>query len=161
METFNSVVKPAFDDLEKEEWFEENSEKIDQLVSYLKRIWIGRVDRAPSFAIQSWNKYNQVLEDVCITNNVVESFNATWTYSLSRRPSLYEVIEGFKRKEAMSQTILREEFLVFGTNRTEQEKNRVTQRNARRQELKQLCSGYGEIERKEYMKFLLPFLSSS
>ena len=64
-------------------------------------------------------------------------------------------------KEAMSQTILREEFLVFGTNRTEQEKNRVTQRNARRQELKQLCSGYGEIERKEYMKFLLPFLSSS
>ena len=33
-------------------------------------------------------------------------------------------------EEAMSQAILREEFLVYGTNSTEQEKKRVTQRNA-------------------------------
>ena len=43
LETFESVVKPAFDDLEKEEWFKKKSEKINQLISYLTRTWIGKI----------------------------------------------------------------------------------------------------------------------
>ena len=66
----------------------------------------------------------QVINNLALTNNVVDSFNSSWADSLNRRPSFYEVIEAFKRKEAMSEIDLREELFNTGVNNVDITKTR-------------------------------------
>ena len=74
---FQDVVCPVFDDLQFEEWYDDNYfNKIGQFLSYIKQTWIGRPDRQPTYAIKTWNKHNEVLNDRCLTNNAVELFNS-------------------------------------------------------------------------------------
>jgi hypothetical protein len=54
--------------------------------------------------VDTWNKYQDVLDGVDITNNRVEGFNSGRTASWSR-PSIYTVLEGFPQKEAWAETI--------------------------------------------------------
>ena len=56
------------------------------------------IRKEPFFPISSWNKYDDVLNDRRLTNNMVEVFNRNWTDSMERTPSLYSVIEGFIRQ---------------------------------------------------------------
>ena len=81
----------------------------------------------------------KLLKDSNGYNNVVESFNSYWTDSLTRRPSLYEVLGGFKRKEAVSELELREECLAVGVNSVTDNSSRNRRRSEQRADLKKLC----------------------
>ena len=156
---FRDVVIPAFKELEKEEYFDDYSDEIDQFLSYVKRTWIGRADRQPTYALKTWNKHSEVVADKCLTNNVVESFNSSWTDSLTRRPSLYEVLGGFKRKEAVSELELREECLAVGVNSVTDNSSRNRRRSEQRADLKKLCQSFEAMSARSYMDSIIPFLS--
>ena len=49
-------------------------------------------------------------------NNVVEKFNVTWTDTLERRPSIYNVLDSFRRKDSVAKQDLREECLAVGVH---------------------------------------------
>ena len=141
------------------EYFDDYSDEIDQFLSYVKRTWIGRADRQPTYAHKTWNKHSEVVADKCLTNNVVESFNSSWTDSLMRRPSLYEVLGGFQRKEAVSELELREECLAVGVNSVTDNSSWNRRRSEQRADLKKLCQSFEAMSARSYMDSIIPFLS--
>jgi hypothetical protein len=91
--------------------------------------------------VNTWNKYQDVLDGVDITNNRVEGFNSSWTASLSKQPSLCTALEGFLQKEAWAETILREDAVAVGGNAMNDNSRRL-QAVQRRQDLKTLCEAF-------------------
>ena len=87
------------------------------------------------------------------------SFNSSWTDSLTRRPSLYEVLGGFKRKEAVSELELREECLAVGVNSVTDNSSRNRRRSEQRPDLKKLCQSFEAMSARSYMDSIIPFLS--
>ena len=147
--------------LECEVWYEDYVDEIDQFLSYVKRTWIGRSDRQPTFAIKTWNNYDEVLSDKRLTNNVSESFNSSWFGSMTRRPSLYEVLGGFQRKEAASELELREECLSVGVNSGRLTDQRNKRSSEERADLKKLCQNFSTMPPKNYLESIIPFLKKA
>ena len=97
------------------------------------------------------------LQDSNGYNNVVESFNSSWTDSLTRRPSLYEVLGGLRRKEAVSELELREECLAVGVSSVTDNSSRNRQRSEQRADLKKLCQSLEAMAARSYMDSIIPF----
>ena len=112
------------------------------------------------FPIKSWNKYKDVLADKQLTNNAVESFNATWTDGMERRPSLYSVLDGFLRKEGLIEMELREECLDVGVNAIDKNKSRNQRNLNRRKDLKALCSNFSQMPIEMYMQSIVAFMKN-
>ena len=93
-------------------------------------------------------------------NNVVESFNSSWADSMTWRPSLYEVLGGFQRKEAVSELELREECLAVGVNSATNNSSRTRRRPEQRTDLKKLCQNLCQaMSARSCMDSIIPFLS--
>jgi hypothetical protein len=73
----------------------------------------------PWYAIETWNKNEDILEERSITNNTCDGFNSSWVGTMNKRASLFVVLEGFLNKESWSQEILREYSMVVGSNKME------------------------------------------
>jgi hypothetical protein len=56
-------------------------------------------------AAVDWNHYSDVMEGKGTTNNISESYNSSWTGSLSRRPTLYTILEHLTPAEYMKHLI--------------------------------------------------------
>ena len=91
----------------------------------------------------------------------MESFNATWTDGLERRPSLYDVLSGFIRKESGSETELREECLAVGVNNVDKNKDRKRRESEKRKDLKVLCSNFASMPIDLYLDSIVSYLKSS
>ena len=101
----------------------------------------------------------KLLKDSNGFNNVVESFNSSWTDSLTRRASLYELLGGFKRKEAVSELELRKECLAVGVSSVSDTSSRNRRRSEQRTDLKKLCQSFEVMSARSYMDSTIPFLS--
>jgi hypothetical protein len=162
-DTFENVVLGYLEDHRQEEGFLDNIKAVDDLVNYYERTYIGavfgrqRTRRQPLFPVDTWNKYQDVLDGVDITNNRVEGFNSGWTASLSRQPSLYTVLEGFLQKEAWAETILREDAVAVGGNAMNDNRSRRLQAVQRRQDLKALCEAFHTMPLAIYMDSMIKF----
>jgi hypothetical protein len=51
--------------------------------------------RQPIVAVDTQNKYQDIVEDVEIANSKMEDFNSGWASSMAKQSSLYTVPEGF------------------------------------------------------------------
>ena len=99
---FDTVVQAQYKRLQEEDIYDDYEVQLISFMAYITRTWIGRGTgpqrKKPMFPIQSWNKHEDVIMDKLLTNNVVETYNANWTDTMERTPSLYSVIEGFNRQ---------------------------------------------------------------
>ena len=80
------------------DWWEQHKDNIESFLWYVEKTWIGRgkgPNRRESMFQGCFGKYKDVLADKQLTNNAVESFNATRTDGMERRPSLYSVLDRF------------------------------------------------------------------
>ena len=68
------------------------------------------------FLLLGWNQCANIIDGEQITNNISESFNNTWTGSLERRASLYNVIDAFKKRDSWSEVTYRENCLAVNVN---------------------------------------------
>jgi hypothetical protein len=81
-EAFETVVQSYLESSKEEEGFLHFTEELEDLQSYFERTYIGvvggrqRTRRQPIFSIETWNKYQDIVDDVEITNNKMEGFNS-------------------------------------------------------------------------------------
>ncbi len=112
-EFFITVIPDYVNENKDDEGFQEFEEEIKDFLSFYERTWIGALSgncaggrKAPRYAIETWNKYKDILEERPITNNCCEGINSSWMGSMNKRASLFVVLEGFLNKESWSQQIL-------------------------------------------------------
>jgi hypothetical protein len=70
--------------------------------------------RQPIFAVDTQNKYRDIVEDVEIANNKMGGFNSGWASSMPKQPSLCTVLEDFLLKETVAETIINKDVVARG-----------------------------------------------
>jgi hypothetical protein len=92
------------------------------------------------------------------TNNISESYNSSWTNSLSRRPTLYTILEHFALKDSWAEKTLQEDSVAVGGNALEHSKNCSLQRVQRTLDLQAVCQDMENVTPAEYRKRLIGVL---
>jgi hypothetical protein len=149
---YEETVLAYMETLRKDENFSEFLERFNGFVTYLERTWIG------ASYIKDWNHYSDVMEGNGTTNNISESYNSSWTSSLSRRPTLYTILEHFALKDSWAEKILQEDCVAVGGNALENSKTRSLQRVQRALDLQAVCQDVENVTPAEYMKRLIGVL---
>ena len=84
----------------------ESTTEINRFVTYFEETYIGKVARGrrfkPKIKYEVWSKHQDVLAGVACTNNGVEACNGSFNRSIHVTPSLWEVIEAFKKEESLA-----------------------------------------------------------
>jgi hypothetical protein len=162
-EAFETVVQSYLESCKEEEGFLHFTEELEDLQSYFERTYIGvvggrqRTRRQPIFSIETWNKYQDIVDDVEITNNKMEGFNSGWASSMSRQPSLYTVLEGFLLKDIGAKSTIDEDVVAVGGNNMQHNRSRHQLAIQRRQDLKALCTSFHSLQLPDYMEHLIKF----
>lgn len=105
-------VVAGFEKLVTSRFFVANEEKLEPVVSYFEKTWIGAGTRRgnrrpPLFAISLWNHHESVKNDHARTNNSVEA----WHNSFSKRCgashlSMWKFTEALKKEQALTEAKL-------------------------------------------------------
>lgn len=101
----------AFDSLCKSEFFVNNADKLDSLLDYFQRTWLGakgiRGRRKPLFNVEMWNCFDRVVDDDLRTTNSVEGWHNSLNKEVSRaRPSLGKFINCLKDEQSQIEIFL-------------------------------------------------------
>lgn len=103
-------VMATFEQLMEDDFFVENEGPLLQFVTYFERTWIGPWNRRktaripPLFAIDLWNCYNSVLENLPKTNNSCEGFHNGFSAMLgSSHPTIYKLIDALKEQQVLTE----------------------------------------------------------
>ena len=159
-DAYDTVVLRFLEDHEDDENFVEGKEDIAEYESYIERTWIGKKRngnrRPPLFNYQTWSKYESILDGKATTNNSSEGFNSAWNQSMEKKPSVWSVVEGFRREDCMARTSLREQ--AVGGDASDRKKYRTLRREQRREEMRQLCQRFNNLPLKEYMGLMTTFV---
>jgi hypothetical protein len=163
-EFFITVIQDYVNENKDDQDFQEFEEEIEDFLSYYERTWIGALSgnraggrKAPRYAIETWNKYEDILEERPITNNSCEGFNSSWTGSMNKRDSLFVVLEGFLNKESWSQQILREDSMAVGGNKMEGNTSRALASVQRRLDLQALVQDFDTMMPRTYLDSIVKF----
>jgi hypothetical protein len=162
-EAFENVVQVYLETHKMDEGSEHFPEELEDLNSYFERTYIGaiggrqRTRRQPIYTVSTWSKFQDILDDVEITNNRMEGFNSGWASSMSRNPSLYTVLEGFLLKETGAKTTIDEDVIGVGGNGMQANCSRHLQAVQRRLDLKALCTSFHSLQLSVYMDSLVKF----
>jgi hypothetical protein len=163
-EAFETVVSEFLDSQrENNEDFRIHLEEIDDVHNYYERTYIGpivgrqRTRRQPLFPIALWNKYEEVLEEVDITNNRAEGFNSGWSSTMQKTTTLYTVLEGFLQQESWAEMKLREDVVAVGGTRMTENRNKRLLAIQRRLDLKALCESWNTMPLSTYMDSLVKY----
>lgn len=98
-----SAVKEYFESLTSDEFYASSS-NMEDLVDYVEDNWIGGnrrgTSRPPRFAIEDWNGYHRVIDDLARTNNAVEGWHRGFQTQLGAcHPSLWKFIDTIKKEQ--------------------------------------------------------------
>jgi hypothetical protein len=104
-------------------------------------------------AVKAWRDLATLL-----TNNFSESFNSVWTGILSRRPTLYTILEHIIQKDSWAEQVLREEAVAVGGNALEAAKSRSKQQEQRHLDLQVICVDVDNTTPTQYMERLVGVL---
>ena len=138
------------------------SQEIKDLINYIDRTWIGdllitrnRNRKEPLFAHALWNKWSEISYYLPTTNNANEAFNKQFSQTMEARASLWTIISGFIREDALARKTLLD--AASGANNS----NRASLHRQKdsRQRIKTMTEMYGGFSAKEYMKGMAGILS--
>jgi hypothetical protein len=85
-------------------WEKDYEKELSCFLKYIGRTWIGglisrtQVQMKPHFPVSLWNKFQSVLEEDALTNNVVEGYNNAFFLSLPACLTDWHIKEHFQRK---------------------------------------------------------------
>ena len=87
-----SEVQSMFETIKRK--LPRDDEEMLSLYSYFERTYIGTISHAPNYAVQLWNSYYRVLNDIPRTSNYAESFNRKLNGDAAcDHPSIWNFIE--------------------------------------------------------------------
>ena len=145
---WTSVICPFFD-----EHFGEESSEVEDFLSYVERVNIGRLNertgrrKQPLFPIPTWNVFQRIMNDEPTTNNSVESWNARWNGNLGTNHNVLRVVTAFKQEDALARTKFQQS-LGGHTNPNPKQTGRKELRLA---EIKSMMQQYSKINIQEYL----------
>ena len=110
------------------------------------------IQQRARFARSLWNKYQQVIHDDNGCNNKSESWNSVSKSSLKMHPSIWVVMDMFKREEGMARAKLSS--IALGTAAVDHPARAKTRAEKKRQ-LKEVASKFGTILLEEYINMVV------
>ena len=99
-----------------------------------------------------WNKYEQVINDDDGCNNKSESWNSVSKIGLNMHPSIWVILDMFKREEGMARAKLSS--IALGTAAVDHPARSKTRAEKKRQ-LKEVASNFGTILLEEYINMVV------
>lgn len=161
---YEQYVAPLFEE-HKGLWTNQQGggfrEEVARFKSYYEKAWIGaevrnRGRRNPTWAITKWNKFDQVMaEDFVLTNNGNEVFNSSWVPTLPKNATVWSVIKGFLKEEAMARVshseYIRDVHQSHNSSRTKNQHEKMRQ-------LHSLCSKWDKSTVNEYLDSVIALI---
>ena len=152
---------PVGDDEEMdEEVAQDFNHAMEHFMLYFEQTWIGSLNKRtkirgkPRFSFDSWNKYNEVLAEDEITTNVSEAWNSVVKMTLPMKPSIWTVIEQFRKEEALA----RQKILgSAGGNVTVPNTGRRAKVAERRVKMKGAVTQYTSLSFDDYLVIIIAF----
>jgi len=102
-------VAATFEHLMRIPFFTDNEELLQEFTTYFESTWIGKMNRAgtqrlsPKFAIELWNCFHSVLEDLPKTNNTCEGYHNGLAACLgAAHPTIYKLIKELQHQHSLS-----------------------------------------------------------
>ena len=110
--------------------------------------------RKPRIAIELWNKHDDLLDGLEVTNNMCESFNSVSKAGLPMNPSIWVVLEKLQKEESLVR--LKVSSINPAANVSDhQERDR--RRRAKREKLVQIISSYKSSDINTFMSRVAAF----
>ena len=77
---------------------------MQQLLYYLEDTWIGKLERRtrnwPTFSYPIWNCFQNITDNIPLTNNSVEGWNRGFLSQIKgEKPSIWNFLEALKKKQ--------------------------------------------------------------
>ncbi|KAL4154547.1 hypothetical protein QTP88_000404 [Uroleucon formosanum] len=97
-----------FEGLLENEFYTKNEKLLSPLISYFECTWIGSLDRrgkrrSPLFAIDLWNCFNRLKDNLPRTNNNIEGWHNGFSALLtSSHPTIWKFINCLKKEESIN-----------------------------------------------------------
>ena len=125
--------------------------KETQFMTYFAKVWIGlknqrRPDlprKQPMFKIELWNKYNAVLTEQNLTNNLCESWNSWAQYA-----NIWVVIDKLRKEESLARSKI---MAISPTSNKPDHKRRVEQRRKKALKQKEIVQKFNTMPINDYM----------
>lgn len=81
--------------------------KMQKLIDYFEETWVGRMERRarkkPRFQIEIWNCYHSIIENMHITNNIVEGWHHGFLLMMnSEKPSIWNFLSTLKKEQSLT-----------------------------------------------------------
>jgi hypothetical protein len=102
----------------------------------------------------SWNKHEEMVRGIALTNNSCEGFNSSWALSLPSHPSLFTILEHFVERDSWAEQILREDSVMAGGMR-QHNRGRKEAQQARKEDLQAICQNFANMTPTSYMNALV------
>jgi hypothetical protein len=105
-------VTTAYDALMTTKFFYENEILLRPLLDYFEDNYVGRLPGTlrrmnrlpPSIAIDLWNQYDSVLQDVPKTNNNIEGWHRRFSSLLGgQHPTIWKFVDALKKEESLTE----------------------------------------------------------
>ena len=107
--------------------------------------------KKPRYDHSIWNHYQSILNDESITTNVSESWNSASKLSMPMKPSLWTLLDAFKREEAAA----RAKTLSISVNSyTDPNPGRTQMRKKKRERLKMVLEKFDRVPVDDYMNMI-------
>ena len=121
---------------------------------YFVKTYIGRragrkgARRQPMFAHKMWSAFDQIKNGLATTNNAQEASNGVWNDNADTNKSLWSVINGFQREDALA----KERFYrgIFGSEKSPTT-SRALDQAYKVEALKKAAKMFGQVPAKEYL----------
>ena len=154
---WTEVIRPIIDDL-----LYDMSEQADEFFSYFERTYIGKPDnggrKRPRFAHQYWCHYQTIIDDMRLTNNVLEGWNSIWNKNSVINGTLWSSIDHMRKEDSTTATKWREDITTSQQNSPTIEETRGGRKNLQKEKILRLqtvCKTYNFISnKKEYIKLI-------
>jgi len=149
---FEAAIEPNIEKIESD-----LPEAAIDFFDYFVKTYIGRragragARRQPMFAHKWWSAYDQILNDQAKTNNAQEASNGVWNDNADSNKSLWSVINGFQREDALA----KERFYrgVFGSEKSPTN-SRALDQAYRVEALKKAAKMFGKVPAAEYLSLV-------
>ena len=133
---------------------------LEQFVVYFESTWLGSKNarnpegprRKARFDMGLWNKYDQVINEDDGCNNKSESWNSVSKIGLNMHPSIWVVLDLFKREEGLARAKLSS--VALGTAAVDHPA-RAKARAEKRRQLKEVAGQFGTTLMEDYLNMVV------
>ena len=133
---------------------------LEQFMVYFESTWLGSKNarnpegprRKARFDMGLWNKYDQVINEDDGCNNKSESWNSVSKIGLNMHPSIWVVLDLFKREEGLARAKLSS--VALGTAAVDHPA-RAKARAEKRRQLKEVAGQFGTTLMEDYLNMVV------